>query len=66
MPPAEADVDVASVDLDGEFRLQGLHFTLRLPTDPTTHLVVGQKEDTVGDVIQRISSGPWTEAGFVH
>ncbi len=47
VPPAEADVAGASADLDSEFRLQGLHFTLRLLTDPTTHLVVGQKEDTV-------------------
>jgi len=52
-------------DLVGEDRLQDLHFTLRLPTDPTTHLVVGQEEDTVSDVIQRLSSGPWTEADIL-
>jgi hypothetical protein len=52
-------------DLDGEDSRQGLHFSLRLPMDPSTHWVVGQEEDTVGDVINRLKSGPWIEADLL-
>jgi hypothetical protein len=52
-------------DLDGEDRHQGLLFSLRLPMDPSTHWVVGQAEDTVGDVINRFKSGSWTEADLL-
>ena len=33
--------------------------------DPSTHWVVGQAEDTVGDVINRFKSGSWTEADLL-
>jgi hypothetical protein len=52
-------------DLDGEDRSQGLLFSLRLPMDPSIHWVVGQEEDTVGDVIKRHKAGSWTEADLL-
>jgi len=33
--------------------------------DPSTHWVVGQAEDTVGDVINRLKSGSWTGADLL-